>query len=371
MSCIGWGVSRGEKGADSPDEPAPGEPSSRGGTTWAATAAAIEAAYGIADGGDAQLEALAERLGVDGWRCRHDDPAGEVGFASAVMAEAGAPKATFVAHTLCDGARFSLEVFRTDRSRHSGPVDETRILAVAPHLARAARLRLHGANGRTRELAALVAALPVPAFVLDGCARVLLRNEVATALLRTGPLLRVANGTLRAGTPADTGMLLARITKVACGSRDAPAEALVLRGFSEAPVRLALSPLVSPLGSGPSDLGAARVLALVMDPATARPLDRALVETLYELTPTEAALACGLVEGQTVHDLARDRSLSLHTVRTHLKRILDKTGTHRQAALVRLLAVVACASPPLVCDEPDPATHAPPQKQARLTSSSS
>lgn len=362
MSCIGWGVSSGGGGASVPDDDARAERATRGtnqaARSWGAVATAIEAAYRIVEGGDGQLAALAETLGVDAWRCADDDGASEVGFVSPALAGTGLAEPTFVAHTVSDGARCALEVFRARPSSHRAPLDETLLLAVAPHVARAARLRLrlHEATAASREPAALVQALPVPAFLVDGGARVLLGNDVATELLQTNPRLRVANGTLGGGSPADTATLLARIANVACGPREGRAEAVVLRGLAEAPVRLVLSRFPSRAGWASSHLDRARVLVLVMDPASARPLDRALVETLYELTPTEASLACGLAEGSSVHDLARDRSLSLHTVRTHFKRIFDKTGTHRQAELVRLLAVVACGSLLPVWADDDPGT---------------
>jgi len=55
------------------------------------------------------------------------------------------------------------------------------------------------------------------------------------------------------------------------------------------------------------------------------------------LTPTEAELAAALAEGRTLAEFAEARGCSEQTGRTHLKRILEKTGTSRQADLVRVL----------------------------------
>jgi DNA-binding CsgD family transcriptional regulator len=58
---------------------------------------------------------------------------------------------------------------------------------------------------------------------------------------------------------------------------------------------------------------------------------------LYGLTQREADIAADLLQGHRVSDIARLRELSVNTVRTHLKRLLEKTGTTRQADLLRVL----------------------------------
>jgi DNA-binding CsgD family transcriptional regulator len=74
-------------------------------------------------------------------------------------------------------------------------------------------------------------------------------------------------------------------------------------------------------------------LGLVVD-------ERALI-TLYGLTRSEAALATRLIQGNSIEDAAAALFISVHTARTHLKRIFVKTDTHRQPELVvRMLLTV-------------------------------
>lgn len=54
----------------------------------------------------------------------------------------------------------------------------------------------------------------------------------------------------------------------------------------------------------------------------------------YNLTPAEAEVTLELAAGLSAAEISRARGTSVHTVRTHLKRVLVKTGTHSQAALV-------------------------------------
>lgn len=59
--------------------------------------------------------------------------------------------------------------------------------------------------------------------------------------------------------------------------------------------------------------------------------------TLYGLTAAEARLACALSQGHDLSKLSAQWRVSRETLRTHLKRVLSKTGTSRQTDLVRLL----------------------------------
>ena len=54
----------------------------------------------------------------------------------------------------------------------------------------------------------------------------------------------------------------------------------------------------------------------------------------FNLTQTEAEVTLDLATGKSAADIAAARAASVHTIRTHLKRALVKTGTHTQAALV-------------------------------------
>lgn len=65
---------------------------------------------------------------------------------------------------------------------------------------------------------------------------------------------------------------------------------------------------------------------------------RALAQSLYDLTPAEARVAEALVRGLAVQDMAAQFSLSVATIRTHVKNLLSKTGTVRQAEFVSKFA---------------------------------
>ncbi len=58
-----------------------------------------------------------------------------------------------------------------------------------------------------------------------------------------------------------------------------------------------------------------------------------------DFTAAEARLSLGLLEGKGLAAAARRNSISLNTARTHLRHVFEKTRTHRQAELVRLIVL--------------------------------
>lgn len=87
-------------------------------------------------------------------------------------------------------------------------------------------------------------------------------------------------------------------------------------------------------------VGRPMALVLVIDPEDEPEPAAALLRRLYRLTDAEAEIALRVMHGADLKDISEQLSISLATVRTHLQRVFDKTDTHRQAELVRLLLVL-------------------------------
>jgi DNA-binding CsgD family transcriptional regulator len=78
-------------------------------------------------------------------------------------------------------------------------------------------------------------------------------------------------------------------------------------------------------------------MVLIVDPER-HPIPSAdKLRQLFGLTKTEAAVAQLVVNGEGLGPIGDQLRLSRDTVKTHLRNIFHKTGTHRQAELVRLL----------------------------------
>jgi DNA-binding CsgD family transcriptional regulator len=82
-----------------------------------------------------------------------------------------------------------------------------------------------------------------------------------------------------------------------------------------------------------------RAIVLIADP-DARPVPTEEVwRRLFGLTPAEARLAALLASGLRVDECSDALAVSQATVRTHVKRLLHKTGSRTQSDLMRALVV--------------------------------
>ncbi|MCB6491044.1 LuxR C-terminal-related transcriptional regulator, partial [Dorea sp. 210702-DFI.3.17] len=62
------------------------------------------------------------------------------------------------------------------------------------------------------------------------------------------------------------------------------------------------------------------------------------------LTPTECSIMKSLLKNKSISDIACARGTTLETARSQLKVILQKTGTHSQAELSRLMVALDTSS---------------------------
>jgi DNA-binding CsgD family transcriptional regulator/PAS domain-containing protein len=161
-------------------------------------------------------------------------------------------------------------------------------------------------------------------------------NRAAEVLLREAGGLSVSLGRLCAPTPDATARLRALIGAAALpdGPRGTDAMAISTPGR-----QLPLSVLVTPVREDrvPEHVLGRSVLVSVTDLDSAVSFSERILRDLFGLTPAEIRVAIALAEGATAQEAAEALGLSFFTVRAHLARIFQKTDTHRQADLMRLL----------------------------------
>lgn len=229
-----------------------------------------------------------------------------------------------------------LLIFDFTRRLDRGPF-ERRFLALldsaSPHLARAAMLATRLKMEQAKTAAETLAILGLAGAVISSNARVLAANDLFNSLspqLQIGagnrPRLAAAeaDGLLQQGLETSTkGGVVRSIAVPAAGDR--PAFVLHLL----------------PIRRGALDIFASAATIVVAMPL-GKPIAPAigLLNDLFDLTPAEARVARLLCDGEPAQQIAVKLSISLETVRSHVKRTLAKTGTHRQTDLIRLLAGV-------------------------------
>ena len=238
-----------------------------------------------------------------------------------------------------DGAIGVLGIHRPQGAGAYTSRERRQAAIVLPHLQRALRLGQRFAAVSQSRAAALEALdrLDTGVLMVDGAARIIHASGMAERLLRENAELAVIRGRLALRPPALHDKLLALVRgamDTAQGKIAKPGAALSVPRQHRMPLALE----VAPLRPSVSAFGEQRpcVLVFIRDPEA--PIAAARLRELFGLTRTEAAVAAALGRGASLEDIAANMSIGLATVRSHLKRILAKTGTHRQAEAVALLA---------------------------------
>lgn len=232
-----------------------------------------------------------------------------------------------------------LHIHRRRDDGHYQPGERNRIAALLPHLRRAMQLRKRVDQVRLAEQvsAAALDNAALATFVVDAELTLLHANPQARSLLHHGDVLRLARGRLVQLAPHN-GAPLAQLVRAAIEGaalhhRPPPHWLRIGRGAGRPPLTLTVAPL--PPGrtaATPQPLA----LILLRDPEQVSAPVRAL-QQLFDLTPAEAGVAQALSAGAALDQVAQALLISPNTVKTHLHRIFDKTGTRRQGELIALI----------------------------------
>jgi DNA-binding CsgD family transcriptional regulator len=152
----------------------------------------------------------------------------------------------------------------------------------------------------------------------------------------------VRRGRLEGADRAQTAALRQAIHRAASAANDigslAGTELMALGSGSD---RRRVAALILPLSPPRSGIfqGGPVVTVFLCSPESGSSSHVVLLEQLFDFTTRESQVACALLEGRSPKQTAARLGISVHTVRTHLKKIMETTYARRQAALVRTLSL--------------------------------
>jgi len=240
----------------------------------------------------------------------------------------------------------NLDLGRPERRGAYERTDVARVGRYHPHLIRSFKLgRRLGAERQVHAGAdAYLERSSHAVFLVGEDGRVRRANRAAEGLVAGSRGLTLIRGALGSVTSDQTRRLQALI---AAATSSDPEKRTGGSMPILAPDRmLPLSVMVAPVRSDRLVLFDGGPCAIVcvtdLEAGVSLPLTR--VREVLGLSAAEARVALALVEGRTPREAAESLGLSFYTVRAHLVRIFDKTGTNRQAELVRLIMRLIGAS---------------------------
>lgn len=204
--------------------------------------------------------------------------------------------------------------------------------ALAPHIARARALCLAIDRGRAEHggMVEVLERLQIGVVLLDGEGQAVFANASAAEMLGVDP---GGDGSARL---RQIRRALVRLTSTLRLGDDAESSEIVLvRNLADgAPVQL----IVSKLTGGASHMGYDVPNAVFLaDPRRSSGNPLSVLRSLYGLTAGEAKLTLLLAAGRSVEQAALDLGVKVGTARTRLKRVFEKTQTHRQGELIRVV----------------------------------
>ena len=249
-----------------------------------------------------------------------------------------------------------IALFRADGNKPFGSRERRVLQTLLPHLQRA--LELNSRLGKDSQSAwatrAALDALPVSVVLVDAGLRVDFLNEAARnyldstdsglRALRSGP--QVGSGVYLAPPTGEETGLLRKLVASAIAGNSGGSMRVTNRDMSSCAVLVSPAPR-SLAAEANVDPGLAENLALVLmrDLHRSAPPSTDTLCEVFGFSKGEADVAAALSGGASAEDVARQRRVSLVTVRSQIRAILEKSEAENLRDLERSMALLAALGP--------------------------
>ncbi|MEQ9533369.1 helix-turn-helix transcriptional regulator [Marinobacter salarius] len=229
-------------------------------------------------------------------------------------------------------------VFMANRHQDFGPYTDDELLQMnllAPHIenAVALHLKLYQSNSDNENLAMALNHVNKPLVVFNALGSIAQANDAARNLLtHTGNLFIGEDQRLHSSDKRLSRKLHDAISTCIVHSHKGHLDTPTLF-IHNGPERLAicLTPLVAESVENNGVL--AELFSFDIEPVP----DLERIQTLFQCTPAEAAVAAALIQGLGAGAIAEEKQISIHTARQHIKNLLAKNGYRKQTELVAML----------------------------------
>lgn len=227
-------------------------------------------------------------------------------------------------------------VVHCERGFDEGTVEPEAVASLnrlRPHFARAGLLARRLGLERARAAAQALEMMGLPGAVLGPGGRILSSNSLLSALMPA--VFRDRPARLGIVDAAADRMLETAMAALAYQAHDAAVRSIAIpAGQGHPPIVVHLSPVT---GRARDVFTLASAILVATPVLPHRVLGADLIEGLFDLTPAEAKLAAMIAAGHAPRQAAQRLGVTEGTARTTLKRVLAKTGVHRQSDLVGML----------------------------------
>jgi DNA-binding CsgD family transcriptional regulator/PAS domain-containing protein len=250
-----------------------------------------------------------------------------------------------VASAVIEKSATSCTFFSVVRHEASGLVDDEmrrRMALVIPHVRRALLIgkTINLKQAETACFSDILDGLSAGVLLVDANARIVHANVAGNAMLGAADFLRTVGGRLVASDAPVNEALREILLAAEAGDVVVGIKGIALPLSAHDGERYVAH--VLPLTSGArrrAGLAYNAVAALfVRKAAVAAFSPPKVIGEMYKLTPTELRVLLAIVDIGGAPEVAAALGVAVTTIKTHLKRLFEKTGVGRQADLVKLVA---------------------------------
>ena len=244
-----------------------------------------------------------------------------------------------------------ITVFRLFRSQQAEPCGKEEmeyLRLLMPHLLQSIELqaKIQYLENKSAVLLNTLDRVPQAVVLLDAEGKVQILNQKSEAILGRNDGLKISGRELCASSPSENIALRKLIRDAGSNARGRSIEnpggnALITRGDMLRHYCLTVTPLPPTAFTG---LETPAVAVFIADPSDEVAAPDARLQVIFRFTPAETRLAQHLMHGMTLPEAAEKIGVSHNTVRTQLRRILEKTETRRQSELMRVLTVAGLSA---------------------------
>ncbi len=189
------------------------------------------------------------------------------------------------------------------------------------------------------EIVEILNCFPLGVILVNDQAEIVFVNRSGQDILAAPVGLKSTNGRLVADNAAETARIGQLLQDIACARQNIPWKdvhrAMPISRENKRSLSAIFTSLQHPFSQSNNSRKLIGVFVTDSDQNHNAPED--ILKQLYGLTLTESRLALALLHGQGLERAAKQTGMKINTARTHLKHLFGKTGTKRQAELVRLL----------------------------------
>jgi len=231
-----------------------------------------------------------------------------------------------------DGAVLGTSIHRPFVSGRFGQVETARFNALATDLHRIyrARLLLRRRDQKIANLEEMLEAEDVKTVLVGIDLRLIEFSPGAGMILTQADGMSIQNGRLYF-PDAGLAKALRQAANATIHRRNVTQVTFTcLRASGVPPWRLLVLPSLNARISG--------CIVVIRDGATKPNRIRLWLRQYYGATQTEVVVAESLIAGQSPEEISAQRKVSINTIRTQVRRLLEKTGTHGITSLLLLLA---------------------------------